>query len=215
MASDAQAAPGAQGDAVPATPGVRERRKADRRRALLDAAARLFAERGYGAVSIADLGAAAEVSGPAVYRHFAGKQEVLVELLVGISQRLLAGGRAEYEGAADAAEALDRLVAAHVEFALTDTDLIRVQDGDLALLEPEPRREVRRLQRAYVEIWVQVLTELDPEISSEEARLRAHAAFGLINSTPHAAGPATLPGERMRTVLRVMALAALRAPAAD
>src|SRR5699024_586187 len=215
MESDAQAGPGVEGGAGRVGAGSREQRKADRRRALLDAAARLFAERGYGAVSIADLGAAAEVSGPAVYRHFAGKQEVLVGLLVGISERLLAGGRAEYEGAADAGEALDRLVAAHVEFALTDTDLIRVQDGNLALLEPEARREVRRLQRAYVEIWVQVLTELDPARSAEAARLRAQAACGLINSTPHAAGLAALSGERMRTVLRAMALAALRAPVAD
>ncbi len=215
MESDAQAGPGVEGGAGRVGAGSREQRKADRRRALLDAAARLFAERGYGAVSIADLGAAAEVSGPAVYRHFAGKQEVLVELLVGISERLLAGGQAERARAGDAAEALDRLVAAHVEFALTDTDLIRIQDRDLALLEPAPRRQVRRLQRRYVEIWVEVLTELDAQLSAEEARLRAHAVFGLINSTPHAAGPAALPGQRMRTVLRAMALAALRAPAAD
>jgi len=46
---------------------------------------------------------------------------------------------------------------------------------------------VRRLQRAYVELWVNVLTKVDPTLSAEDARTRAHATFGLLNSTPHSA----------------------------
>ena len=53
-----------------------------------------MAERGFQAVRIEDIGAAAGVSGPAVYRHFPNKEALLVEILVGISTRLLAGARA-------------------------------------------------------------------------------------------------------------------------
>ena len=60
---------------------------------LLSAAERLFAERGFLAVRLEDIGAAAGVSGPAIYRHFPNKESMLVELLVGISARLLAGAR--------------------------------------------------------------------------------------------------------------------------
>ena len=63
-------------------------------RKLLAAAERLFAERGFLAVRLEDIGAAAGVSGPAIYRHFPNKEALLVELLVGISTRLLAGARA-------------------------------------------------------------------------------------------------------------------------
>lgn len=75
----------------PAT--VREQRKAERRQQLLDAAASLFAERGFTSVRLEDLGAAVGISGPAVYRHFPNKEAVLVELMVGISEYLLDGGR--------------------------------------------------------------------------------------------------------------------------
>lgn len=190
---------------------LRDQRKADRRKALLDAAARLFADRGYGGVSMRDLGAAVDVSGPAIYRHFASKQEVLVELLVGISERLLANGRRQAEEATGPADALRRLVDAHVDFAVADIDLIRVQDRDLGSLEPETQHQVRRLQRQYVEVWVSALRELDPELSQAQARLQAHAAFGLINSTPH--GVSGMAEPRVREILARMALQALAVPA--
>ena len=59
---------------------------------LIAAAERLVAERGFLAVRLEDIGSAAGVSGPAIYRHFPNKEALLVELLVGISTRLLAGG---------------------------------------------------------------------------------------------------------------------------
>ena len=64
-----------------------------RREQILDTAAALFAERGFHGVSIADLGAACGVSGPALYKHFRGKQAILSEMLVSISEELLREGR--------------------------------------------------------------------------------------------------------------------------
>ncbi|WP_024794402.1 TetR/AcrR family transcriptional regulator [Tomitella biformata] len=186
---------------------LRDQRKADRRKALLDAAARLFADRGYGGVSMRDLGAAVDVSGPAIYRHFASKQDVLVELLVGISERLLANGQRQAEESTGPADALRRLVDAHVAFAVSDIDLIRVQDRDLASLNPDAQHQVRRLQRQYVEIWVAVLRQLDPELPNSQARVRAHAAFGLINSTPHGFSGVAEP--QVREILARMALQSL------
>jgi len=77
----------------------RSRAKSDRRTQLIAAAERLVAERGYLAVRLEDIGAAAGVSGPAIYRHFPNKEALLVELLVGISTRLLAGATAVVERA--------------------------------------------------------------------------------------------------------------------
>ena len=73
---------------------TRDRQKSDRRTQLLTAAEQLIAERGFLAVRLEDIGAAAGVSGPAIYRHFSGKEGLLVELLVEVSTRLLAGGQA-------------------------------------------------------------------------------------------------------------------------
>lgn len=176
--------------------------RTDRRDLLLRAAARLFAERGFHGTTIEDIGAAGGISGPGVYKHFPSKDAVLADMLVGISQRLLVGGRREVAAAADHADALDRLVAFHTDFALSEPELIRVQDRDLASLSDEHARSVRRVQRAYVEMWIGVLTGLRPDLDPADARTAAHAAFGLLNSTPYSAAPR---GE----VLREMALAAL------
>jgi AcrR family transcriptional regulator len=179
--------------------------KASRRQALVEAAARLFAERGFDRVTLEDIGGAAGISGPAVYRHFAGKQAVLAAILLDASEGLLEGGREVLEQAPDAGAALRELVTFHVAFAVGNAAVIRVQDRDLDSLAEPDRRHVRTLQRTYVELWVDVLARLSPEASVAELRSRAHAAFGLMNSTPHT-GRGLTP-----EVLARMALAALTA----
>ncbi|MBF6137845.1 TetR/AcrR family transcriptional regulator [Nocardia otitidiscaviarum] len=185
----------------------REQLKAQRRQQLLEAGARLIADRGFLGMRLDDLGAAAGISGPAVYRHFPNKEALLVELLVGISQRLLDGGRAVVADAPTPRAALTALVDFHLDFAFGDPELIRIQDRDLENLPEAARRQVRRTQRQYVEVWVSVLRELHPDLPEPAARVQAHATFGLINSTPHSA-PATM-ASRARPILRRMALAAL------
>ncbi len=126
---------------------------------MIAAAERLVAERGFLAVRLEDIGAAAGVSGPAIYRHFPNKEALLVELLVGISTRLLAGAlEVLSRGRPTPAAALDGLIDFHLDFALGESDLIRIQDRDLGL-SARPRRDARCAGRSvqYVEIWVDVL----------------------------------------------------------
>ncbi|MGA8545767.1 MAG: TetR/AcrR family transcriptional regulator [Mycobacterium sp.] len=190
-------------------PNRRSRRKSDRRVQLLSAAERLFAERGFLAVRLEDIGAVAGVSGPAIYRHFPNKESLLVELLVGISTRLLAGAREVTSRGSDAVAALDGLIDFHLDFALGEPDLIRIQDRDLAHLPAAAQRQVRQAQRQYVEVWVGVLRELEPNLAETDARLMAHAVFGLLNSTPHSLKPADGKAARSRAVMRAMTVAAL------
>ncbi|MGU3436180.1 TetR/AcrR family transcriptional regulator [Actinomycetes bacterium M1A6_2h] len=185
----------------------RSQLKADRRGQLLAAAAHLVAERGFHGVRLEDLGAAVGISGPAVYRHFSNKEAVLVELLVGISEHLQAGGEDVVLGAASPVDAVRGLVEFHLDFALTSPGLISVQGRDLANLPPTARGRVRRLQRAYVESWVQAIRAAYPDRTDDTARIQAHAAFGLLNSTPHSTG--RVPNTAMKAVLSRMALAAL------
>lgn len=189
-------------------PNKRERAKADRRGQLLQAAARLVAMRGYARVRLEDLGSAVGISGPAIYRHFPNKEALLVDLLGDVSRRLFEGGTHVEESAETALEALSGLIDFHLDFALNESDLIRVQDRDLDSLPENPRRQVRQYQRRYVEVWVQVLCQIDPGLDESDARIKAHAAFGLMNSTPYSAGRSA-PAQT-RAVLRQMVIAALR-----
>ena len=185
--------------------------KASRRTALLDAAATLFAARGYNGVSIEDLGAAAGVSGPAVYRHFPGKPFVLSALLTGVSEDLLRGGRGVAAAASTPAGALEGLIRFQVDFALAHPEVIRVQDRDLDSLTDDDGRTVRSLQRSYLEVWVDELAAHRPDADRSLLRRRVHAVFGLINSTPHTTRRTGSPEElgRLRELLQDMAWAAL------
>src|SRR5436305_859101 len=182
-------------------------RRRSRRDEILEIAVGLFASRGYHGVSMDDIGAAAGVTGPALYHHFAGKEAMLVAALAPVSERLLAGGRSRVAANPEPKAALQALVEFHVAFALSNPAVIALHLHELDRLPDEPRRQIRRLQRLYVEVWVDVLTALRPELSAPEARVLAHAAFGLMNSTPFLGGE--VDRERRAELLRAATLAAL------
>src|ERR1700753_2853679 len=80
-----------------------------RREQILAAAAALFARRGFHGVTIDDIGSAVGMTGPGLYRHFPGKEAVLAQMLLGISERLLAEGSRRAVAAAGAAAGPDAL----------------------------------------------------------------------------------------------------------
>ncbi|MFJ6196867.1 TetR/AcrR family transcriptional regulator [Micromonospora sp. NPDC092111] len=185
-------------------------RRRSRRDEILEIAVGLFAARGYHGVSMDDIGAAAGVTGPALYHHFAGKEAMLAAALIPVSEGLLDGGRdraASRPG--DPRGALESLIDFHVDFALANPAVIALHLHELDRLPDEPRRRIRKLQRLYVEEWVTVLTALHPGLPDGEARVLAHAAFGLMNSTPFLGGE--VDRRRRAVLLRAATLAALLA----
>lgn len=177
-----------------------------RRQQILDIAAGLFAARGFHGVSVAELGAACGISGPALYKHFESKDAMLAEMLVSISETLLAEGRSRVASADSPRGALEALVEWHIEFAIEHRALIVVQDRDWSSLPDDARERVRALQRAYVDLWATQVRRFDTTLSPEASRTRAHVLFGLLNSTPHSG---RLPDPQMHDVLRDMAHGAL------
>ncbi len=178
----------------------------ERRQQILAAAAELFAARGFHGVSVGDVGAACGISGPALYRHFASKDAMLAEMLVSISEELLSVGRTRAQASTTAVDALAALVRWHIDFALHNKSLIIVQDRDWSSLPEEARERVRALQREYVELWVGSLCQVHPDLDAAHGRTMAHAAFGLINSTPHST---FLDEPAMSSLLEEMAAGAL------
>ncbi|MBF6174444.1 TetR/AcrR family transcriptional regulator [Nocardia blacklockiae] len=69
-------------------PGRRERKKAATRQKIADTALRLFLERGYDAVGIRDVAAAADVAVTTLFSHFAAKEALVFEQDENFEQRL-------------------------------------------------------------------------------------------------------------------------------
>ncbi|MGV9857639.1 TetR/AcrR family transcriptional regulator [Gordonia sp. NPDC003425] len=200
-------------DAVSTTPRTRRgEAKAARRVEMLAAAARQMADRGFAGVRLEDIGGAVGVSGPAMYRHFASKTDLLDQMLIDISVRLRDGGDEVVGRGLPPAQTLEALIHFHIDMLVTKPDLIVVQDRDLHSLTPAANHEVRSLQRRYVEQWVDVLLQWAAEkgwtgLTRAEARVRVHATFGLLNSSPRLPD---IDEVRLRTLLTAMATAALQ-----
>ena len=184
-----------------------EARRGSRHDEFVQAAAQLFAERGYAGTSVDDVGSRLGVSGPAIYWHFASKEALLTEMLSDISDRLLEGGQRCVADGGDDHGALANLVRWQVQFALEHPELITVQARDLAHVPEPARQRIRRTQRLYAELWVGALGGLAPAVSEAQRRAATHAAIGLINSTPFLGS--SLDRESVAALLEQMATAAL------
>ena len=156
--------------------GTRER--------LLENGAALFAAKGFHGVGVEELGDSVGLTGPSIYRHFRTKGALLAEMLITVSNSLLEGANEVLGENLDPVQTLTALIERHVEFALSHPDLIRVHERDFGNLAEEDARQVRRLQRRYVELWVAQIQLVRPNETTETARTMAHAVFGLLNSTP-------------------------------
>lgn len=175
---------------------------APRRELLLEAAAELFSARGFYAVGIDDIGAAAGISGPGVYRHFASKQALLTALCDRTMDRMLAQ--------AEAAQSLDELLALQVSFAVEERALLSVWVRERRALADDVRRSLRRRQLRYEELWRTALAPLRPELSPDEVAFVVSSALALLNASSLVESPLEV-GERAALLGR-LARATLTAP---
>jgi AcrR family transcriptional regulator len=186
------------------------RRDPQRRQRILTAAAELVAERGYHDVGMADIGAAAGITGSGIYRHFTGKSAVLVAMFERVIDDL--SSEAADIVAADLAprDALRRLIGAQVRFVLNERTLAQVYHNEITNLPGEDRHRLRRKQRLYLEEWVHMLAVQRPGTSDGELRALVHAAIGAIQSVLfYESG---LTDERLAALTEAAAEAVLFAP---
>ncbi|MEV8093651.1 helix-turn-helix domain-containing protein [Kitasatospora sp. NPDC085879] len=165
-----------------------------RREALLQAAVRLFHERGFDNVSTDRIGAAAGISGPSVYKHFATKADLLAAATVRSRERLWH----EVEGAIAAgggpAGALESGLHAYLGFARRNSHYLGVMLSETERLDPPDRRAAVDFRRDFLRVWVGLLQQVRPDYDTAEARIRVHAMFAVVNDgvrhRPGGTGPA-------------------------
>lgn len=157
-------------------------RDPDRKNRILAAAASLVGTRGFNSVSIADIGAAAGITGSGVYRHFDSKSAILVALFDRVIDDLLHDEQQILAENSDLTDALNLLVAGQVEFVVGDRQLAQVYYNEINNLPDDDRRRLRRKQRLYLEEWVHLTGELRADLSDTDARAIVHAAIGAIQS---------------------------------
>src|SRR6266496_4149297 len=125
-----------------------------RERQILDAAAHLFHERGFHAVGVDEIGERVGITGPAIYYHFSGKDEILAALFDEALDQLML----RIEGPDDDPfDELARLIRAHAQFTLENRELMGIwAREDRSLVDPW-RRNVLRRTKLHVQHWVELL----------------------------------------------------------
>ncbi|MGF7121734.1 TetR/AcrR family transcriptional regulator [Rhodococcus sp. BE178] len=161
--------------------GVRVR-DPERGAKILNAAAELFAARGFHSVAMAEIGQAAGIVGSGIYRHFESKYAVLVALLDDVMSRLLASADTIVAEHADPATTMRGLIQTQIDFCLDNRVHVQLYRREMHALQPEDSRRLRRMQRRYNEEWTTTLLEVRPELDDASARSLVHAAIGAIQS---------------------------------
>lgn len=165
-----------------------------RREELLSAATKLFRERGYRDVSMEDIGAAAGIAGPSVYRHFTGKADLLAAAGYRMADRLSMGARRAIETAQSPDQALSGLARSYVDIVWRSEDLLTVFASESVHMPDRDRKELIRVQRGYVAEWVTLLRTVAPRLAEPEARITVHAALTIVNDLTRTPRIAVRPG---------------------
>ena len=193
-------------------------RGAARREAIVAAAAELFAENGYAAVGMDDIGAAAGVTGPAIYRHFEAKAAVLTEVFDRIIGTVDTDPNpnddplpaAEVLTDADPALRLRRQIDRYAAGVSRQRQLMAVFVREVHNLPPDHRDRLRDRQRALVGRWRRLLAGVHPEWSTDEVRTAVHGVFGMLNTVGTYESP--LANDELADVLADLAVAAFQLP---
>jgi len=195
-------------DEIAGAPG--KTKKGVRRRAeILAAAAALFRERGFRATSLDDIGAVAGVSGPAIYRYFKNKHELLSVLTEEAAITWRATVDEVLNQNTPPLVTLECLIDAAVTLQLENGNLRTVYQQEFRMLDEADRRRVARIDRVTMAEWVHLLCEVRPGLSDEEARAAVMMIDGLLRSV--SSWHTNMDQEALAGVMKDMALGGLLA----
>ncbi|MDQ3788524.1 MAG: TetR/AcrR family transcriptional regulator, partial [Actinomycetota bacterium] len=172
-----------------------------RRERLLAEAVRLFRERGYHEVSIADIGEAAGINASSVYTHFAGKADLLAAAYYRATSRLELATAEALVDACTPEQALRRLVETYVRITFDGADLTAVYVSESENLPPADRHQLRVAQRRHVDTWIGLVSEVDGKEPPAAVRFRVHAALNVVTDMARSRG-ASVTEERTVTLVR-------------
>ena len=174
---------------------------------ILDAAKQLFYERSFAAVGVDEIGERAGVTGPAIYRHFQGKDEILSILFNDAIDRLVEATSFRSE---DPWEELETLVRGHADFVMDERELAGVKIREERSLAQPFRRSLHRRERNYMERWLAVMERCYPGHDAQELATAVEVALGALNSIPTWSRDA-LTGERTTEIITQVVLRGLYA----
>lgn len=156
-----------------------------RREAIVEKAAGLFARAGFNGASLADLAAACDMSKSLLYHYYPSKEDILHAVMTSHIDRLVTDVDLVMARKANPAIMLDRLLHAFMHHYVGAVARQKVLLNELDNLPVDRREEIIGKQRHLIAAVQSLLTALHPLLASNPARARAQTMmiFGMINWT--------------------------------
>jgi AcrR family transcriptional regulator len=156
-------------------------RARSRREEILTSAVELISERGFAGVSMDDIGAVVGIVGPALYKYFPSKADLLAAVLIRGDEWLQRDLSRVFAQAGGPEHAMSELVRAYNTLAYDNPHLARVLVSESHHLSDAAYQQTRAAQHAYLDEWVHLLRQVHSDWTPVEARIRVHAVQMLIN----------------------------------
>lgn len=145
---------------------------------ILQAASELFYTKGFAGVGVDEIGARAGVTGPAIYRHFSGKDEILATLFDQGLDGLISVTVGELD---DPAATLRHHIGAHAAYALRERRIVAVLIHEGRSLADPYRRRLERRERQYVEHLATRVAACHPTASKADVMAATWTAVATLN----------------------------------
>ncbi|HEX8553780.1 MAG TPA: TetR/AcrR family transcriptional regulator [Sphingomonas sp.] len=156
-----------------------------RRTAIVDHAARLFASTGFSGASVSDLAAACETSKSLIYHYYPSKEDILYAVMASHVDQLAADVAEVTARQAPAPDLLRDLVRAFMRHYVGAAERQKVLLNERDRLPADKRRAIVAKQRRIIDAVSTLIRAADPRLADDPARVRVQTMllFGMINWT--------------------------------
>jgi AcrR family transcriptional regulator len=177
---------------------------------ILHGATELFNAKGFHNTTIDDVGAAVGITGPALYRYFRSKSELLVAVFDSTMEYLLRSTDQLRLADVPGEAALDALIDLHIDYVLANRSLMRIVRREVHNLPPDARQRFRANQQRYLRAWAHTLRRVRRDVDQDHAVTMVAGAVALANR--YARRDNEVEGGELKGIVAAMTRAALLAP---
>jgi AcrR family transcriptional regulator len=156
---------------------------AERRAAIVERAAELYARKGFAGASVADLAKAIGASKSLIYHYYPSKEDILFEVMDSHLRELAAAADEVMSRPLAPADKLREIARAFMRLYVGASARHKVLLNELDALPPARRTEIVSRQRRLIEAVEGLLTGLQPRLRPRLALPAAMLFFGMINWT--------------------------------
>lgn len=157
----------------------------ERKLAIVEAAAALFASHGFNGASVADIAERCKTSKSLIYHYYESKEDILYDVMISHVRALEAASSEALAGTIGAEQKLRHLAQLFMALYVGAADRHKVLLNDLDYLPKIRRAEIVAVQRGLIESVRQLLVEIEPRLAPQNgvSLTAAMLFFGTINWT--------------------------------